>query len=160
MAIVATLSKFKKTNYKIIIAVLVLFGVIFAYDGYLSKYEWSMRHNFYQEHVIDNGGEPDSDMIINRKAPLYLIGAAVLVAAYFLAIRNKKVIADEKSLIVGKKVIPYDWIEQIDKTHFDSKGWFVVIHKNDSGSESSLKLSDKTYDNLSAVLDELARQIS
>ena len=152
MAIVATLSKFKKTNYKIIIAVLIGISAWFFYDAHYNR-------SFIEKHTLEDGS-PDSTLVSNQKAPPYLIGAAVLVTAYFLVIRNKKVIADEKSLIVGKKVIPYDWIEQIDKTHFDSKGWFVVIHKNDSGSESSLKLSGRTYDNLSAVLDELVRQIS
>ena len=77
-----------------------------------------------------------------------------------VAIKDKKVVADESSLIVGKRQIAYDSIEKIDKTHFDSKGYFVVTYKDYQGVDANLTLSDRIYDNLSAILDELVAKIS
>ena len=50
MAIEAPLSKHSKTNYKLGILLFLGMAVIFAYDGYLSQYEWSYRRDFYEEH--------------------------------------------------------------------------------------------------------------
>ena len=162
MAIEAPLSKFKKTNFKIYIVVCIAAAVIFAYDGYLSKYKWSMRYNFYKEHVLDNDGKPTSTMNFNRKSPPFFIGAAALLSLYLFAVRNKKIIADENELIISdKERIPYDSIHKIDKTHFDpTKGYFTVTYKNKGGSEVNCKISSRTYDNLAAVLDELVAKIS
>jgi hypothetical protein len=152
MAIEAPLSKHKKNNFRIGIVVLVGLAIWFAYDGYRSE-EFIKRHT-------DQNGKPDSTLAFNRKAPPYLVGAAVLLGVYLFAIKDKKVVADESSLIVGKRQIAYDSIEKIDKTHFDSKGYFVITYKDYQGVDASLTLSDRIYDNLSTVLDELVAKIS
>lgn len=51
MAIEAPLSRYKRSNYKIWIASLTALAAIFAYDGFLSRYEWSHRTEFYEEHM-------------------------------------------------------------------------------------------------------------
>ena len=162
MSIEAPLSKFKKTNLKIYIVICIVAAVIFAYDGYMSKYEWSKRYHFYKKHVIDNDGKPTSTMNFNRKSPPFFIGAAALLSLYLFAVRNKKIIADENELIISdKERIPYDSIQKIDKTRFDSaKGCFTVTYRNKGGSEVSCKISSKTYDNLAAILNELVAKIS
>ena len=162
MAIEAPISKFKKTNLKIYIVVCIAAAVIFAYDGYLSKYKWSMRYQFYKKNVLDNDGKPTSTMNFNRKSPPFFIGTAALLSLYLFAIRNKKIIADENELIMSdKERIPYDSIQKIDKTNFDpTKGCFTVTYKNKGGSEVSRRISSKTYDNLAAVLNELVAKIS
>ena len=161
MAIVAPISKFKKNNFKISIALCLAMAVIFAYDGYLSKYKWSKRYSFYQEHVLDNDGKPTPTMNFNRKSPPFFVGAAVLIWAYLLAIKNKKLIADDNELVFSdKNKIPYDSIEKINKTYFEKKGVFIVTYKNESGKEIDRKLSDRTYDNLGAILDHLVAKIS
>ncbi|MHC4722420.1 MAG: hypothetical protein ACYS6I_06885 [Planctomycetota bacterium] len=152
MAIEAPLSKYKKNNLRIGIVVLVGLAIWFAYDGYRSE-------EFIKKHT-DQNGKPDSTLVFNRKAPPYLVGAAVLLGVYLFAIKDKKVVADESSLIVGKRQIAYDSIEKIDKTHFDSKGYFVITYKDYQGVDTNLKISDGIYDNLSAVLDELVAKIS
>jgi len=153
MAIEAGLSKFKKNNLKIYIVVLLIFGIWFGYDGHFSE-------KFREEHT-DANGKPDSTLVFNQKSPPFFIGAAVLLGVYLFAIRNKKIIAEENELIISdKKKITYDSIEKIDKTHFDSKGFFVITYKNKAGAEVNYKLSDRKYDNLSAVLDELVAKIS
>ena len=58
MTIEAPISKFKKTNLKIFLGICIAIAIIFAYDGYLSKYKWSGRYSFYKEQVLDNDGKP------------------------------------------------------------------------------------------------------
>ncbi|MHC4617595.1 MAG: hypothetical protein ACYTEQ_07560 [Planctomycetota bacterium] len=161
MAVEAPISRHKKNNLKIYIAVCLVAAAVFAYDGYLSKYKWSKRYDFYKKHFLDNDGKPTSTMNFNRKSPPFFIGAAVLLAGYLLAIRNRKIVAAEAELALGdKEKIPYHRIEKIDKTHFKSKGFFILTYKDDTGREVNRKLSDRTYDNLPAVLDELVAKIS
>ena len=161
MAIEAPISKFKKNNLKIYIAVCILAAVFFAYDGYLSKYKWSKRYDFYTKHVIDNGGKPTSTMNFNRKSPPFFVGAAILLGVYLFVKKSEKLIADENELIISdKEKISYDAIEKIDKTNFDSKGFFVVTYKDQNGGEVNRKISDRKYDNLSAILEHLIAKIS
>jgi hypothetical protein len=152
MAIEAPLSKYKKNNFKIGIIVLVGLAIWFAYDGYFNE-------KFREKHT-DKNGMPDSTMVFNRKAPPFFVGAAVLLGVYLFIVKDKKLIAGENSLVVGKHEIAYDSIVKIDKTHFDSKGHFVITYKDYKGVDANLKLSDKTYDNLSAVLGVLISKIS
>ena len=161
MAIEAPISKFKKNNLKIYIALCLAMAIVFAYDGYLSKYEWSKRYSFYKEQVVDNDGKPTPTMVFNQKSPPFFAGAALLLWAYLLTIKNKKLIADDNELIFNDKDrIPYDSIEKIDKTYFDKKGFFVFTYKDKNGKEIDRKLSDRTYDNLGAILDRTVAKIS
>jgi hypothetical protein len=139
----------------------IIIAVVLAYDGYLSKYEWSYRYSFYKKHVVDKGGKPDSDMVFNQKAPLFLVGVAVLFGGYLFAIRNRKVVAEENALIVNDKLkIAYDSIQKIDKSDFDSKGRFRFTYLGPDGKELDCKLSDRDYDNLKPILDHLVAKIS
>ena len=161
MAIEAPVSKFAKTNIKIYIAVCATVAVIFAYDGYLSKYKWSGRYSFYKEHVIDNDGKPNQTMNFNRISPPFFLGGAVLFTVYFFVMRNKKLIAGEKELVFSNKLkIPYYSIESINKTYFEKKGFFIITYKDRTGRQAERKLSDRKYDNLTAVLDHLVAKIS
>ena len=153
MAIEAPLSKLKKTNLKIYIAICIGLAIWCAYDGYFND-EWIKKHT-------DADGNPEAYLIFNQKAPPFFIGAGVLLGAYLFAMRNKKVIADENELIISdKEGIPYDSIQKIDKTLFDSKGYFLITYKDKDGSEINRKLSDRTYDNLAAILEHLVAKIS
>jgi hypothetical protein len=163
MAIEAPVSKFKKTNLKIYIFACVVFAVVFGYDGYLSKYKWSMRRSFYEKHVID--GKPDSTMAFNRKVPPLLVGIAVLLAGYLFLVKDKRLIAQESELVFSerfgdKERISYGSIQKIDKTYFDSKGYFVITYKNKDGTEVNRRISDRTYDNLAAIIAHLVKEIS
>lgn len=162
MAMVVPFSKYKRNTYLIWMAVLVGFAAIFLYDGYLSKYKWSMRYSFYEEHVLKKGGIPDDTMIWNQKwLPVICLGVAVLLGGYLFVIRNRKVVAEENALIVNDKLkIAYDSIEKIDKTDFDSKGRFTVTYKGPDGKEQDCIISDRDYDNLKPMLDHLVAKIS
>ncbi len=159
MAIEAPISKFKKTNFRIYIAACIVFAIVFAYDGYLSRYQWSLRRSFYEEHV--EAGKPDDTMIFNQNAPFFLVAIAALLTARLWTVKGKKLLADENELIISNKErIPYNSIQKIDKTRFKSKGFFVITYRNNDGREVNRKLGDRTYDNLAAVLDRLVAKIS
>jgi len=159
MSIEAPLSKYKRTNFKIGLVACIIFAAWFGYDGYLSKYEWSHRRSFYEKHAPD--GKPDDTMIFNRIAPIFFVIAAAFLTIRFWAAKDKKLLADENELIVhDKERIPYDSIQKIDKTHFSSKGYFVITYKDTDGTEVNRKLSDRKYDNLAAILDHLVAKIS
>ena len=61
---------------------------------------------------------------------------------------------------MGNLEIPYAKIESIDKTHFDKKGFFLLKYTDDQQQMQEQKLSDRTYDNMPAVLDLLIKKIS
>ena len=152
MAIEAPTSKFRKNNLKIYIALCIGLAIWFAYDGYFNE-------TFKQKYTKENG-EPTASLVINQKAPPFLIGAAVLFGVYLFIIKDKKLVADDRELVISpQKKIPYDSIEKIDKTFFEKKGYFVITYKGQSGSEIDLKMSDRKYDNLGSILDHLVAKI-
>jgi hypothetical protein len=86
---------------------------------------------------------------------------AVALGGYLLAIRNRKVAAEEIDLVIdGKISIAYDSIQKIDKTNFDSKGHFTLTYRGPDDKDIDRKISDKDYDNLGPILDHLVAKIS
>lgn len=152
MTVEAPLSRYTKQNLLIAVAALIGLAVWCIYDGHYNE-------SFISKHV-DAEGNPHGWLIVNRIAPPYLIGGAVLVAGYFFMVRNKKVAADETGLKACGKTIAYGDIESIDKTHFESKGFFVVSYKDPQGQSRHLKLSKFSYDDMPAMLDHLIAKIS
>ncbi len=159
MAIEAPISKFKKSNILIYAGVCVIAALVFGYDGYLSKYEWSLRRSFYDDHIKD--GKPDGDMLFNIYSPPFFAAGAILFGIYFSMIKGRKMLAEETELIINDKTkIPYDSIVKINKTWFEKKGFFVVTYKNENGKETDCKISDRQYDNLENILNHLVEKIS
>jgi hypothetical protein len=153
MAIEAPLSRHKRNNFYIYMAVCVAAAAWFAYDGYLNK-------GFIAEHS-DEQGKPNFTLVFNQKAPPVLLGGVLLLSGYLYAIRNRKVVATDDALIIAdKQKIPYDAIEKIDKTHFEKKGFFTITYRNEQGRETRRTLDDREYDNLGPILDHLVAQIS
>ena len=152
MTVVAPLAKFKKTNFKIYIGLLLIFAVYFGYDANYNK-------KFIAKHTVN--GKPNSTLVFNRKSPPYMLAAAIVLAIYAWTVRNIKIIADDQQLIISEKgKINYSSIESIDKTNYDSKGFFIVVYKDDSGSSQQKKISSNNYDNLDAVLELLVSKIT
>ncbi len=153
MALEAPLSKYKRNGLLIYIAVCVAAALWLGYDGYLNQ-------DFIAEHT-DEQGTPESTLVFNQKAPPFFIATAVLLGGYLYAIRNRKLVAADDALIIaGKKKIPYDSIEKIDKTYFDKKGFFTITYTDENGASVQRKLSDRQFDNLGLILDHLVAQIS
>jgi hypothetical protein len=159
VSIEAPLSKYKRTNFKIYAAACLIFAAVFAYDGYLSKYEWSRRRSFYDKHVQE--GKADDTMRFNQFAPIVLVVFVVILSVRFRALKSRKLLAEEKGLVIdGKEKIPYDSIESIDKTHFKTKGHFTVVYKDKGGGKMRRRFSDRMYENLGAILDHLVEKIT
>jgi hypothetical protein len=153
MALIAPISKYKKKSFIIWIVVCLGLAAWFAYDGYFNQ-------KFIEKHT-GKDGTAESTLTFNRKSPPYLVGAAVLLGVYMFMIRNRKVVAGDNQLIINDKInIAYDAVVKIDKTHFDSKGYFVITCRGSDGKEVDHKLSDRNYDNLGPILDHLVAKIS
>lgn len=153
MAIAAPISKFKRNNLKIYIAICLIAAVWFAYDGYFND-------TFIQENT-DDQDNPNATLVFNQKSPPFFIGAALLIGIYLFTLKNKKLLADENELIFSNnKRITYDSIQKIDKTYFDTKGYFTITCCNNNGKEYDCKLSNRKYDNLKEILDHLVKKIS
>lgn len=153
MAIEAPLSRHKRNSFMIYIVVCVAVALWFAYDGYLNQ-------KFIEENTNEDG-RPNGTLVFNRLAPLFCVAGAVLFGLWLYVIRGRKVVAEESELVVaGKKRIPYEVIEKVDKTHFETKGFFTISYKPDGGGEVQQKLSERDYDNLEPILDHIVAQIA
>ena len=153
MTVEAPLNQHRKSNLLIYIGICAVFAGWLGYDGYFNE-------GFRQRHT-DADGKADASLVFNQKAAPVLACAAVLLAGYLLAIRNRKIIADDKELVISdKERISYDSIQRINKTDFESKGSFVLTYRDDEGKEIDRKLSNRDYDNLAAILDKLVAEIS
>ena len=153
MAIEAPLSKYKRNNFIIGIVVCIVMALWFGYDGRFNQ-------DFIAKHTTEQG-QPDGALVFNQKSPPFFAAGALLVGAYWYAIRKRKLVAAEDALVfAGGKKIPYDAIEQIDKTHFETKGLFTLTYKGEDGRLVHRKLSDRQYDNLKPILDHLVAQIT
>ena len=153
MALEAPLSKSKRNDFIIGVVGCLVFAVWFAYDGYFNQ-------KFIKEHTLEEG-RPDGTLIFNQKSPPFFVAGAVLLGVYWCAIRRRKLVAAEDALVIaGRKKIPYDAIEQIDKTHFDSKGFFIITYKNENDRLVQYRLTDRHFDNLKPILDHLVARIT
>jgi len=152
MDIVGPVSGHKKNTLILYMVMLVGFGLWCLYDGYFNK-------DFIAKHT--ENGRPNGNLVFNRYAPLAMILGAVALGVWLHRIRGRKVVATDTELNVdGRLKVHYDSIEQIDKTHFEKKGFFVITYKTDSGIETTARLSDRDYDNLGPLLDRLVEKIS
>jgi hypothetical protein len=152
MAVAAPFCKYKKTNLKIYIVILLIAAGWLAYDGFYNE-------RFKTKHTI--GGKADHTLIFHRKAPPYFLVAAAAVAVWYWRVKDKKLVADDEALAFNEKdKISYSSIESINKTNYDLKGFFVIEYKSSDGKKSQRKISDRDYDNLDAVLEALVSKIT
>jgi hypothetical protein len=153
MTMEAPLSKYRRNNFIIGIVACIVLALWFGYDGYLNK-------EFIAKYTTA-AGRPDGTLAFNQKAPPVLAVGALLIGAYWYAVRGRKLVAVEEAIVLpGGRKIRYDAIEKIDKTHFEKKGLFTVTYKNEKGGLAHLKLRDRHYDNLGPILDHLVAQIT
>ena len=104
-------------------------------------------------------GVPNANLKFNR---IWGPVVCLLVALYFLRsvvqTPRQRVVADEKGLTVtGRGTIAYGDIKKIDKRFFEKEGYFVVEY-DQAGSAKQVKLSDRKFDSLGLLLDELVKQ--
>lgn len=150
MTITAPYSKHKKTNLQILIAMLLVAAIWFFYDG--------KNKDFVEKHTLK--GQPDSTLVFNQKSPPYFLGGAIALGILFFVIKDRKIVLDDTKITAPGKSVNLSQIEKIDKTNFKNKGYFVLTYKNDTSGTTDWKISDGSYDNLSAILDEIIKKIS
>ena len=153
MAVEAPVSKFRKNNLIIWMIVCLGFATYCIYDGYFND-------KFIKKHT-DANGNPNSTLVFNQKSPIFLIAGAMLLGIYFFAIRNSKIIAEQDELVInGREKIAYESIQKINKTYFDKKGLFTITYKDKNNSEIDIKISNRKYDNIEAILEHLVAKIT
>ena len=160
MSVEATASKYTSNSFRLYMLACIIGAAVLAYDGYLSKYEWAKRQKFYETHYVLNDNQPDGTMTFNRNAPFVLLPLGAFFAFKWVTAKKKKVVAGDTSLDVCGTEIAYDSIESINKTHFESKGFFTITYKDSQQSDNEIRVSDKDYDGLGIVLDEVVAKIS
>ncbi|MCF7975561.1 MAG: hypothetical protein K9N55_17225 [Phycisphaerae bacterium] len=147
----APISRYTRNSLIIGMVFLVGFGLYCIYDGYYNQ-------AFIEKYTVN--GKPDATLLFNQKSPPILFVLAAGLAGRWVCIRKRKVVAGDTELVINDKVhIPYDAIEQIDKTLFKKKGLFVVTYTQ-GGQQYHQKLSETKYDNMEAILNHLVAQIS
>lgn len=153
MEIVAPLSKHKRNSLIIMIVAILGFASWCVYDGYFNK-------TFIEEHTDPETGKPNETLVFNQKGPPFMILGAALIGGYWLLIRKRRIVATDTELVInGKTRILYDDIQAIDKTHFENKGFFHVLHTR-NGKEAKTKIDDRQFDKLEPILDHLISQIT
>lgn len=151
MSIEAPLSKYKKQNLIIWIAVLAGLGAWFWYDGHYNQ-------KFIDKHTVD--GKADGTLDFNRKAPPFMLIGAALIAVRFFMIKDKNIVADDKGLNYEKLFIPYDRIDSIDKTYFNKNSRFIVHYRDEQDIVKQVQINGNQYDNVPAVLDHLISKLT
>ncbi len=151
MAVTATGSTYSRNNALIIGVVCLGVALIFFNDGWLS---WFGR-TYREEQLAKNDGKPTINLLFNQYAPFPL--ALVAVYMFFRAVQIPKLraVADENGLTVNNETpIAYSDITHIDNRFFKEKGYFVVGYRA-GGEAKEVRLSDRLYDKLALLLDEL-----
>ena len=153
MAVEATGSSFARKN-AIIYAVLgILVGLYFFHDGWLGWF------TDYMDKELEAGGDnPTLNLQFNRYVPFVLWPFALYYLIQIPRISKQRLVADNKGLTIqNQPTLSYDTITHIDNRPFDKSGYFLV-GVNDGGRKRELKFSDRKYDNLGLLLDELVKQ--
>ena len=150
MAVEAIGSRFARNNALIFCAACLIGGAWFGYDGWLGSYR--------QEQLDDNNGKPTVNLLFNQYVPIPLAIAGIYFLFAATQIPKRRLVADEKGLTVqDRPPIPYSDITHIDNRHFEKSGYFLLGY-NDGGRSQELKFSDRKYDNLGLLLDELVQR--
>lgn len=153
MDIVGPVSRHKKNSAVLYIAVLVGFGLWCLVDGYF-------KTSFIDAHTGPDG-RPDGTLLFNRIAPGFLFLGAAGLGLWVVSMRKRRVVATDTELVIRDALrIPYDSIQQIDKTLFEKKGFFVVTYRAEGTGDKTVRLDDRDYENLRPILDRLIREIT
>ena len=153
MAVEATFSKFKVQNDWFYIGVCLVASFFMIKDGYIDQ-------DFIAKHTLENGKPDETLLFFNQIPPFIMIPLAIWFAVLFFINKGKKIVAGDTEVTDGKVSVAYSSIEAIDKSQFDKKGIVTIIYEDGQGQEQQLKLSDRTYDHLPAVVDHIAAKIS
>ncbi len=152
MDTVAKYSSYRLGNIKIAIFVLLGLSAWFVYDGYYNQ-------KFIDKHTSAEG-EADHTLIFHKYVAYFSVPAAGVAAVAFFINRKKRIVAGQDALQVNDGLsIPYDTMEEIDHTEYDTSGKFSITYV-DGGANKKLVLTKKSWDNLDKVLEYMISKIS
>ncbi len=152
MDIVAKYSSYRLGNIKIAIFVLLGLSVWFVYDGYYNQ-------KFIDKHTSAEG-KADDTLIVHKYFAYFSIPIAAAAAAAFFVNRKKQIVASQDALLISEGCrIPYDVIEEVDHTDFDTSEKFSITYA-EGGVNKKLVLSKKKWDGLDKVLEYVISKIS
>jgi len=132
-------------------AVLLGFGVAFAYDGF---YRYPLHNELHLQHVRDPRNYPQ-DYATHNAASIQLqkvlgfalpLGAVGLLAWTLYSSRAACRLADDVLSVPGHPDVPLTAITKIDKTKWDRKGIAYLDYELPSGQRGTLTLDDFIYD--------------
>ena len=150
MAVEASASKFRRNNGFIFAAVCIVGALWFGYDGWFGSY--------HDTELENNAGKPTVNLLFNQYVPIPLAAAAGYFLVTSLVASSRKLAADENGLVInGKKTLRYAEMKSIDKRRFEKEGHFTIEYEQ-AGKVERLKLSDRKWDNLGVLLDEVVKQ--
>ncbi|MBN1845879.1 MAG: hypothetical protein JW810_09365 [Sedimentisphaerales bacterium] len=151
MAVVAPGSRHTRNTNLMIVIACVIFAGWFLYDGWFNE-------SFKQKHLRDDG-TPDATLESNRLwVPLGCAAVAVFFLYSTIRLKRRSITADEQAVASSEGLrIAYSSIQRIDKRLFDKEGHFTLFYTAD-GVEKKWKLTDRMYDQLGLLLDEIVRR--
>ena len=144
----------KSTKFWLLVYALGLVGFAgwFAYDGFLNE-------SFIEAHT-NEAGMADSTLRFNQKAPPFFLGGALLMGLRLFVVSKRRIVAEESELVIHNRVrIPYDAIQEIDKTHFKTKGVFTLAYDS-PGGEHRVRLRSSAWRRNRSVVSTLAEVVS
>lgn len=151
MAVTATGSRFRRNNMLILALLCIAGGLWFAYDGWIND-------KYQEENTDPETGKANPNLQFNRYVPIPLAVIAVYSLIMTAIIPGRRVVADDKGLTLADGCnIPYESLQAIDKRAFDKDGHFTISYAVGQ-TKKTLKLSDRKYDNLGLLLDEVISQ--
>ena len=150
MAVEARASKFNRNNGFIFAAACIVGALWFGYDGWFGSYR--------DAELASNNNEPTANLLFNMYVPIPLAAGAGYFLVTSLLSASRKLVADESGLVINdKKTVRYTEMKSIDKRHFEKDGHFTIEYEQ-AGKAERLKLSDRKWDNLGLLLDEVVKQ--
>jgi len=149
MSVKAIGSKYAKNTSYLYVLICMVMGLWFCYDGWFGEYRAT--------ELAKNDGMPTPNLYANQ----YLIIPLTLISIWFYisALKVGKLVAEATSeglIINNNPLIAYtDFVHIEDR--FKTKGVVIIAYMSD-GVQNEVKLSDRQYDQLGLLRDELIRQ--
>ena len=95
---------------------------------------------------------------MNRIIPFICVIGTLYFLVASAKLKSRKLVADEKGVtLAGGEEIAYASIKQTDKRYFEKEGHFTIEY-GAGGTDKKVKLSDRDYDGLGLLLDEVVRR--
>ncbi len=130
------------------VALMLIFGLALAYDGFVRYPAQQAKFNAMTEEQKSNAKKPPSDFDIRLQKQLAagLIPLAVILLAYFLySSRGVCRLSGEVLYVPGHPPVPLENIRALGKEKWERKGIADVEYETEAGNVAKLRLDDFAY---------------